>query len=109
MAIELICDPHTLLLAFLRSVIETQVRAVVADLPTPSLPTKAGGRSLAQQWLLALGTPTGELRLETQTLCPLQTVLTTWIAPLQTNQHHQFRACFVLHPPPTDVGGEPIR
>lgn len=84
-----------LILDFLNSAIDAQVRLVAAQQP---LPTVAFPKEVAlREWLQALGhEPT--LTVEAHRLEPLAASLTQWTSPVQ-KRLAAFRVCFYLHPP----------
>ncbi len=92
--VDLPPQPQELLLGFLNSTIDAQVRAVVSTHPLNATP------SPVREWLQALSTgsktvkaPSGVERLEA--------ALSAWTAPLQYQLAGRslFRACFCLAPP----------
>lgn len=91
--IELPLPPQKLLLEFLDSTIDAQVRAVVSTNPPPAT------QSPIQGWLQALGTRT--LKAEPTEIERLEETLNAWTAPLQYQLAGQslFRAGFELRPP----------
>lgn len=100
--------PQSLLLDFLAATLDHQVRQIVAGLPCPPLNPKGRTQGAKlhplQQWLQALGTPSGRLEVSEAILQPLQACLNEWKTPIQTllAQTSQYRACFVLQTP-TDL------
>lgn len=93
LAVDLPLQPQELLLNFLNSTIDAQVRAAIKNNNLPSV------QSPVQEWLAALGnnsntvTSPGVERLEL--------AITSWIAPLQYQLNGQslFHTCFYLTPP----------
>ncbi|MBF2074123.1 MAG: DEAD/DEAH box helicase [Synechococcales cyanobacterium C42_A2020_086] len=90
-------DRRELLLSFLNSVTDAQVRAVAAAQPLPTAPLP---KDLPlRDWLQALGNAAALPDLPG--LERLSAALTTWTAPLQGQIQSlaAFRTCFYLHPP----------
>ncbi len=95
-------EPQKLLLSFLSSVVDTQVRSWVAAQPLPSTETPI------QEWLQSLSTPSDLLAAPGEAVERLETALQTWTIPVQQNlvastsqtlRKNLFRTCFVLKPP----------
>jgi hypothetical protein len=93
LAVDLPPQPQELLLGFLNSTIDAQVRAAISNNNLPI-------QSPVREWLEALSTgsntveaPSGVERLES--------AINSWIAPLQYQLNGQsiFHACFYLTPP----------
>jgi SNF2 family DNA or RNA helicase len=95
-------EPQELLLRFLSSVIDAQVRACVEGPPLPTV------ESPTQEWLRSLSTPSDILEAPAEAVARLETVLSTWTTPVQQNlvaptsqtlRQNLFRTCFALQPP----------
>jgi SNF2 family DNA or RNA helicase len=95
-------EPQELLLRFLSSVIDAQVRIWVE---TPTMPT---AESTIQEWLRSLSTQSDALEVPSEAVTRLEAALQTWTTPVQQNlvtptsqtlKQNLFRACFVLKPP----------
>ena len=91
-----------LILGFLSSVVDSQVRsssraALTAGSSTLDIKTVSPTR----EWLQALQQESGIVKAESAALENLATKLSAWTAPLQNalSQEHQFRTCFHLMPP----------
>jgi len=100
-------EPQQLLLGFLSSTIDTQVRAWGSDLPLAAI-----AELPVRQWLQALFSESGTLESEPAEVARLEAVLRSWTTPVQENLitlvsqalgQKLFRTCFVLQPP---VSGE---
>jgi SNF2 family DNA or RNA helicase len=91
-------SPQELLLSFLDSIIDTQIRAMIEGTTPPNTP------SPLQEWLQALATQDQNVKATPNQLERLAAVLKAWTAPLQyqINQaRSSFRTCFRLYPPAT--------
>jgi len=91
-------SPQELLLSFLDSMIDTQIRAMIEGTTQPNAP------SPIHEWLQALTTQDQKVKAVPNQLERLAAVLNAWTAPLQyqINQaRSSFRTCFRLHPPET--------
>ncbi|MEW6498604.1 MAG: SNF2 helicase-associated domain-containing protein, partial [Cyanobacteriota bacterium] len=95
-------EPQELLLSFLSSVVDTQVRSWVAAQPLPS------AEPPMQEWLQALSTQSDTLEAPAEAVERLEAALQTWTIPVQQNlvaptsqtlRKNLFRTCFVLKPP----------
>ncbi|OKH36871.1 ATP-dependent helicase [[Phormidium ambiguum] IAM M-71] len=86
-------EPKELLLSFLSSAIDLQVRTVAKG---KSVPTT---EKLVQKWLEGLGNESAQLTGENPER--LAAILNSWIAPVQPFLTGQslFRTCFKVHPP----------
>lgn len=93
-AVDLPLDPQALLLNFLQSSIDANLRFIAStNAPPPS-------ETSMQQWLEGLSGAKNQLQL-TSEVKRLETSLNAWIAPVQPQligQQH-FRTGFKLHPP----------
>ncbi|MGF1499022.1 MAG: SNF2 helicase-associated domain-containing protein, partial [Elainellaceae cyanobacterium] len=93
-------DSRQILTDFLNQTLDAQVRTVAAanPLPATSLPRDIPLR----EWLQALGQPP-EVTADAEPLDRLESVLATWLAPLQRQLSQElspYRTCFTLEPPP---------
>ena len=94
--VNLPLQPQELLLGFLNSTIDAQVRAVVSTHPLPTVPVAP-----VQEWLQALGQVGNTLKAPAE-VERLEAALNAWTAPLQYQLavfQSLFRTCFYLHPP----------
>ncbi|HEY9296912.1 MAG TPA: hypothetical protein VIQ31_11155, partial [Phormidium sp.] len=91
--LELSPEPKELLLSFLSSMIDLQVRTVAKTNSVPNI------ENLVQEWLQALGNESGKVTGESPER--LGAILNSWIAPVQLFLTGQslFRTCFRVHPP----------
>ena len=104
-AIDLPTDPHSLLQNFLSEVVDNQLRQTAKQHSLPVVPDRSARNagsaieSPLKEWLQALGSDSGSLTVPG--LDSLQTLLTTWTAPLQQRGFEQnlYRTCLLLHPP----------
>ncbi|NEP62270.1 MAG: DEAD/DEAH box helicase, partial [Symploca sp. SIO2G7] len=94
--------PQELLLSFLSSTIDSQVRSWLEE---PSLPSAV---SPIQEWLKALSTTAEPLQGEPSDVARLEAALQSWTTPVQQNLvtpnsqtlgQNLFRTCLVLQPP----------
>ena len=103
-------EPEELLLGFLSSVMDTQVRNWVEAqaLPTAESPVQEWLRMLSEQPSLTLSTASDTLEAPTEAVARLETALSTWTTPVQQNLvaptsqrfgQNLFRTCFSLQPP----------
>jgi SNF2 family DNA or RNA helicase len=100
-------EPQELLLAFLSSVVDTQVRSWVEVRGLPAI------ESLMQEWLRSLLTPSHYLEMPAEEVARLETALKTWAIPVQQNlvvptsqtlQQSLWRTSFNLKPPASETG-----
>lgn len=92
-------SPFGLILAFLNSTIDAQVRMVATNQPLPTAPLPK--EVALREWLQALGQE-ATVVAEASRLERLETSLSQWTAPLQKQLSQSlvsFRTCFYLHPP----------
>jgi len=103
-------EPEELLLGFLSSVMDTQVRNWVEAqaLPTAESPVQEWLRMLSEQPSLTLSTASDTLEAPTEAVARLETALSTWTTPVQQNLvaptsqrfgQNLFRTGFSLQPP----------
>ncbi|WP_413261234.1 SNF2-related protein [Floridanema flaviceps] len=92
-SLELPPEPKELLLSFLSSAIDLQVRSVAKGNSVPNT------ENLVQKWLEGLGNESAQVTRETPER--LAAILNAWIAPVQPFLTGQslFRTCFKVHPP----------
>jgi SNF2 family DNA or RNA helicase len=92
--------PLALLLDFLQSTIDAQVRVIFASNDLP--PTLQFPKDLPlREWLSALGS-TADLSIDTAKTERLQSLMAQWLAPIQHQLAHNlasFRTCFYLQTP----------
>lgn len=95
LAVDLPVGADELVLGFLRSIVDSQVRSAIDS----NLDTKTV--SPTREWLQSLQQESGIVRAESAALEKLATKLSAWTAPLQNqlSQQSQFRTCFHLIPP----------
>lgn len=95
-------SPEELLLAFLSSVVDVQVRHWVQAQALPE------AESTVQEWLRSLSTTSDSLEAPPEAVARLEAALQTWTTPLQQNlvaptshtlRQNLFRTCFALKPP----------
>lgn len=94
----MVADPASIILGFLNSTIEAEVRAAAAAQPLPTAPLP---KDIAlREWLQALGHEKN-FKGEAPRLERLEAALQQWTAPVQRQSQRQiaFRTCFYLHPP----------
>ncbi|MBP5972881.1 DEAD/DEAH box helicase [Brasilonema sp. CT11] len=98
-------EPQELLLGFLNSTIDAQVRAMVGSQPLLETRVMASLPTTVRQWLNSL-TAANTLSADPFGVQRLETVLKAWTMPLQYQMagNNQFRTCFVLRSP--ESGGE---
>ena len=94
-AVDLPVGTQDLVLGFLSSVVDSQVRSVCDS--TVEIKTVSPTR----EWLQSLQQESGIVQAESSALENMITKLSAWTAPLQNSlsQQHQFRTCFQLIPP----------
>lgn len=94
--------PQELLLGFLSSAIDVQVRSWTDSQTVPTV------ESPMQEWLRMLSTSSDTLEASTDAIARLETALSTWTIPVQQNivapttqtlGQNLWRTCFALHPP----------
>ena len=93
-SVDLPLQPQELLLGFLNSTIDAQVRAVVSTHPLPSV------QSPVREWLQALGVAPDTLKAPGK-VERLEAALSAWTAPLQYQlaiSQSLFHTCFELRP-----------
>ncbi len=89
-------SPASLILSFLNSTIDAQVRQTAHQLP----PAIAAKELALREWMQALGQADPTVTAEPQKLERLATSLSQWMAPVQRQTEiAAFRMCLYLHPP----------
>jgi hypothetical protein len=102
--------PQELLLAFLSSAVDAQVRSWVEAqaIPAAEAPIQDWMRMLSEHASLTLSTPSDTLEAPTEAVTRLEAALSTWTTPVQQNlvaptsqtlEQNLWRVCFVLQPP----------
>ncbi|MEG5039247.1 MULTISPECIES: DEAD/DEAH box helicase [unclassified Microcoleus] len=102
LAVDLPMGAEELVLGFLSSIVDSQVRSSSrAALTAGSSTLEIKTVSPVRDWLQALQQESGIVQVETTALENLATKLSAWTAPLQNqlSQQSQFRTCFQLIPP----------
>ncbi|MEP6516154.1 DEAD/DEAH box helicase [Microcoleus vaginatus] len=102
LAVDLPMGAEELVLGFLSSIVDSQVRSSSrAALTAGSSTLDIKAVSPVRDWLQALQQESGIVQVETAALENLATKLSAWTAPLQNqlSQQSQFRTCFQLIPP----------
>jgi SNF2 family DNA or RNA helicase/intein/homing endonuclease len=99
--INLPIEPQELLLGFLNSTIDTQIRSMVASQTLIDTRVMASLPSVVRQWLQSLTAASATITSEPIALERLEAALKAWTMPLQyqLGGKNIFRTCFVLHPP----------
>jgi SNF2 family DNA or RNA helicase len=98
LVVDLPLPPRELLLAFLNSIIDVQVRQLAPSME-PKL--KASLPAQVRQWLLALTSPSDTVDADPRDLERLALALKAWTLPLQSQLavNQLFHTCFQLRPP----------
>jgi len=102
--------PQELLLAFLSSAVDAQVRSWVEAqaIPAAEAPIQDWMRMLSEHASLTLSTASDTLEAPTEAVTRLEAALSTWTTPVQQNlvaptsqtlEQNLWRVCFVLQPP----------
>jgi SNF2 family DNA or RNA helicase len=95
-------EPQELLLGFLSSVMDVQLRSWIESQAKPTAESPLG------EWLQSLSTPSDTLEVPTEAVDRLETALSTWTTPVQQNlvaptsqtlRQNLWRTCFALKPP----------
>ena len=105
LSLPLPADPQVLLLDFLQSTLNAQIRQAASGLTVPEKEVSAQKEAkptgaiapVLQDWLTALSSPTAQLH--TTAIEALETSLQTWTTPLQRRRSDNFRICLSLYPP----------
>ncbi|HLP89494.1 MAG TPA: DEAD/DEAH box helicase [Nostocaceae cyanobacterium] len=104
LAIDIPPAPQDLILDFLNSVIDAQMREMLS-LQSPIESRAIMSLPLAvQQWLQSLTGATNTINADAVSVERLETTLKAWTLPLQyqLTTKPSFRTCFQLHPPESD-------
>jgi SNF2 family DNA or RNA helicase len=106
-AVNLPLEPQELLLGFLNSMVDAQVRAMVGSQTILEPRLLATVQSPVREWLQGLVSASGTVKAEPVAAERLQAALKAWTTPLQYElaTGRLFRTCFELRPP-TDGEGE---
>ncbi|MBW4593510.1 MAG: helicase [Brasilonema angustatum HA4187-MV1] len=104
--INLPLEPQELLLVFLNSTIDAQVRGMVGSQPLLETRVMASLPATVRQWLHSLTAASNTCSADPFGVERLEAVLKAWTMPLQYQMagNNQFRSCFVLRSP--ESGGE---
>ncbi|MGH8001136.1 MAG: SNF2-related protein, partial [Brasilonema sp.] len=99
-------EPQELLLEFLNSTIDAQIRAMVGSQTLVETRVMASLPSVVRQWLYSLTAVSNTLSADPFEVERLEAALKAWTMPLQYQMagKNQFRTCFVLRSP--ESGGE---
>ncbi|MBD2344155.1 DEAD/DEAH box helicase [Anabaena subtropica] len=94
-------QPQELILGFLNSVIDTQLREMVGTQPLMETRLMASLPSAVRQWLQALTGASNAVNADAVGLERLEAALKAWTMPLQYQlaSKNQFRTCFQLRSP----------
>ncbi len=97
-------EPQELLLGFLNSTIDAQVREMFGSQTVLEARVMASIPSAVRQWLQSLTGTLGTVNAEPMGLERLEAALKAWTMPLQYQLagKNLFRTAFVLHPPESD-------
>ncbi|TAG94583.1 MAG: helicase [Oscillatoriales cyanobacterium] len=102
LAVDLPMGAQELVLGFLSSVVDSQVRSSSrAALTASSSTLEIKAVSPTREWLQSLQQESGIVQAESSALENMIAKLSAWTTPLQNSlsQQHQFRTCFQLIPP----------
>ncbi|MEB3182188.1 MAG: DEAD/DEAH box helicase [Nostocaceae cyanobacterium] len=105
--VDLPLEPQELLLDFLNSMIDAQIRTMVGSQPILEPRLLATLQSPVREWLQALVSASGTVKAEPVAAERLQAALNAWTTPLQyeLGTGRRFHSCFELRPP-SDGEGE---
>ena len=94
-------SPQELLLGFLNSTIDAQVRGMLAGQPLLETRVMAALPSAVRQWLQGLTSASGAINADAMGVERLEAALKAWTMPLQYQMAGKplFRTCFQLIPP----------
>ncbi|WP_414752714.1 DEAD/DEAH box helicase [Anabaena sp. CCY 9910] len=94
-------QPQELILGFLNSAIDTQLREMVGNQPVVETRLMASLPSAVRQWLQALSSASNSVDADAVGLERLEAALKAWTMPLQYQlaSKNQFRTCFELRSP----------
>ncbi|WP_414527289.1 DEAD/DEAH box helicase [Nodularia chucula] len=101
MYVDFPTEPQELLLGFLHSTIDTQVRVMLASQPPLETRLMASLPSVVRQWLQGLTSASYTVNADALAVERLEAALKSWTMPLQYQLLGKplFRACFQLLPP----------
>ncbi|KYC36565.1 helicase [Scytonema hofmannii PCC 7110] len=99
--IDLPIEPQDLLLDFLNSTVDAQIRGMVGSQAPVEARMMASVPPTIRQWLLSLTAVTNTVNGDSFGVERLEAALKAWTLPLQyqVGTKHQFRTCFELRPP----------
>jgi len=100
-AVNIPWEPQELILDFLSSTIDSQIRSMIGSQTILEPRVMSGLPSAIRQWLQALTGTSQRLNSETGGWERLETVLKSWTMPVQSQLtgNNEFRTCFVLNAP----------
>jgi SNF2 family DNA or RNA helicase len=103
LAVDLPVKPQELILAFLNSVIDAQIRDLFGSQSPVENRVMVSLPAAVQQWLQALNSTSNTINSDAIGLERLEAALKAWTLPLQYQLTGDalFRTCFQLHPPDT--------
>ncbi|MDB9372609.1 DEAD/DEAH box helicase [Nodularia sphaerocarpa] len=101
LAVDFATEPQELLLGFLNSTIDAQVREMLASQPLLETRVMASLPSAVRQWLQGLTSASHTVNADAMEVERLEAALKSWTMPLQYQLLGKalFRACFQLLPP----------
>ncbi|TVP58291.1 MAG: DEAD/DEAH box helicase [Nodularia sp. (in: Bacteria)] len=101
LAVDFPTEPQELLLEFLNSTIDAQVRGMLASQPLLETRVMASLPSAVRQWLQSLTSASHTVNADAMEVERLEAALKSWTMPLQYQLLGKalFRACFQLFPP----------
>jgi SNF2 family DNA or RNA helicase len=101
MYVDFPAEPQELLLGFLNSTIDTQVRGMVGSQPPMEAKVMASLPSAVRQWLQGLTSASGTVNADAVEVERLEAALNAWMMPLQYQLTLKtlFRTCFQLRSP----------
>ncbi|MDB9538918.1 DEAD/DEAH box helicase [Anabaenopsis tanganyikae CS-531] len=101
LALDFPTQPQELLLGFLNSIVDAQVREILADQPLLETRVMASLPSAVRQWLQALTSTSDTFNADALEVERLEAGLKAWTMPLQYQLSGTalFRCCFQLLPP----------
>jgi SNF2 family DNA or RNA helicase len=104
LAVDLPLLPEELILEFLTSIIDAQIRDMLASQSPIENRLMMSLPPAVQQWLQALTGASNKINDDTMGLERLDAALKAWILPLQyqLTGKASFRTCFQLHPPKSE-------
>jgi SNF2 family DNA or RNA helicase len=101
MYVDFPAEPQELLLGFLNSTIDTQVRGMVGSQPPMEAKVMASLPTAVRQWLQGLTSASGTVNADAVEVERLEAALKAWMMPLQYQLTLKtlFRTCFQLRSP----------